>query len=167
MKICPYCAHANREGELFCEECGHPFVNQQGVATTQLVGEDRAVYEQRMAWGTARFDSQSSILVRIQNQADPIKLAPKDELMLGRADVRSEWMPDLDMSSFGGAELGVSRRHAAIRRGENTLMLVDLGSANGTTVNGIPVSADEPHPLADGTVITLGETTLLFRLGSP
>ncbi len=162
MKICPYCAHANREGELFCEECGHPFVNQQGVATTQLVGEDRAVYEQRMAWGTARFDSQSSILVRIQNQADPIKLAPKDELMLGRADVRSEWMPDLDMSSFGGAELGVSRRHAAIRRGENTLMLVDLGSANGTHLNGQRLTPDQPRVLRDGDEIRMGK--LVFHI---
>jgi hypothetical protein len=162
MKVCPYCAHANREGELFCEECGHPFVTQHGVATTQLVGEDRAVNGQRMAWGTARFDSQSSIMVRIQNHADPIKLAPKDELMLGRADVRSEWMPDLDMSSFDGAEMGVSRRHAAIRRGENTLMLVDLGSVNGTHLNGQRLTPNQPRVLRDGDEVRMGK--LVFHI---
>jgi pSer/pThr/pTyr-binding forkhead associated (FHA) protein len=41
----------------------------------------------------------------------------------------------------------------------------DLGSANGTVVNGVPIEAETPHPLQDGYVITVGETTILFRLG--
>ncbi|NLF74089.1 MAG: FHA domain-containing protein [Chloroflexi bacterium] len=162
MKTCPYCAHLNREGELFCVECGHPFIGQQGVATTQLTGDDRAVYERRMAWGTARFDPQSTILVHVQNHAEPINLASKDELMLGRSDLQTGWAPDLDMSPFGGAEMGVSRRHASIRRGENTLMLVDLGSANGTHLNGQRLTPDQPRVLRDGDEVRMGK--LVFRI---
>jgi hypothetical protein len=162
MKTCPYCAHPNREGELFCEECGHPFVGQQGVATTQLAPEDRNGYERRMAWGTARFDPQASIMIRVQSHGNPIELAPKDELMVGRSDLRSEWAPDLDLASFGGAEMGVSRRHAAIRRGENTLMLVDLDSANGTHLNGQRLTPDQPRVLRDGDEIRMGK--LVFHI---
>lgn len=43
--------------------------------------------------------------------------------------------------------------------------LMDLGSANGTMLNGHPVTAT-PMPLKDGDVITAGETTLLFRMAS-
>lgn len=61
----------------------------------------------------------------------------------------------------------VSRPHCEITLMEGgTWAIRDLGSANGTIVNGIPVGGEEPHPLHDGAVITVGETTLLFRLGA-
>lgn len=162
MKVCVYCAHVNREGVLFCEECGQPFVGPAGMATAQLSVSDRGAFEGRMAWGTARFDERSSIVVRFRDRSDRITLVPKDEIMLGRADAQSGWMPDLDMTPFGAAELGVSRRHAAIRRGENTLMLVDLGSANGTYLNGQQLTPNQPRVLRDGDEICMGK--LVFHI---
>ncbi|NLF76175.1 MAG: FHA domain-containing protein [Chloroflexi bacterium] len=82
-------------------------------------------------------------------------------LKIGRATRNATWDVALQ-------DRAVSRPHAQIDLQPNgEWAITDLGSANGTTVNGLPVTANEPHPLADGTVITLGETTLLFRLGSP
>ena len=55
----------------------------------------------------------------------------------------------------------VSRRHAQIGElGWSSSVLRDLGSTNGTTVNGEP-AAD--HVLADGDVISLGGVELRFR----
>ena len=56
-------------------------------------------------------------------------------------------------------DAGVSRRHAEIRTGERTL-LIDLGSTNGTTLDGVAVARAE---LQDGARIGLGETVLVFR----
>ena len=56
-------------------------------------------------------------------------------------------------------DAGVSRRHAEIRTGERTL-LIDLGSTNGTTLDGKAVARAELH---DGARIGLGETVLVFR----
>ena len=82
-------------------------------------------------------------------------------LKIGRATRNATWDVALQ-------DRAVSRPHAQIElQPSGEWAITDLGSANGTTVNGLPVTANEPHPLADGTVITLGETTLLFRLGSP
>lgn len=53
-----------------------------------------------------------------------------------------------------------SRRHARIVRRDGGFVLVDLGSTNGTFVNGEPVTERE---LRDGDRITLGGTTLEFR----
>ena len=55
---------------------------------------------------------------------------------------------------------GVSRHHAEIRVEDGEVVLVDLGSTNGTFVNGQPVRR---VTLTDGTKVTLGRTTLIFR----
>jgi hypothetical protein len=55
---------------------------------------------------------------------------------------------------------GVSRHHAELRVEEDQVVLVDLGSTNGTFVNGQPVRR---VVLTDGTNVTLGRTTMVFR----
>lgn len=55
---------------------------------------------------------------------------------------------------------GVSRHHAELRLEDDEVVLVDLGSTNGTFVNGQPVRR---VVLGDGTRVTLGRTTLVFR----
>lgn len=57
-------------------------------------------------------------------------------------------------------DAGVSRRHAEIQLGDSP-MLVDLGSTNGTTLDGAPVGRAE---LIDGSRIGMGDTVLVFRL---
>ncbi len=55
---------------------------------------------------------------------------------------------------------GVSRHHAELRIEDGEVVLVDLGSTNGTFVNGQPIRR---VTLVDGTQVTLGRTTLVFR----
>ena len=59
---------------------------------------------------------------------------------------------------------GVSRHHAELRVEHDQVVLVDLGSTNGTFVNGQPVRR---VVLSDGTHISLGRTTLVFRQDPP
>jgi pSer/pThr/pTyr-binding forkhead associated (FHA) protein len=59
-------------------------------------------------------------------------------------------------------DAGVSRQHARIRRTEGGFVLTDLGSTNGTMVNGEPI---QEHVLEHGDRITIGETELEFRSG--
>jgi hypothetical protein len=54
----------------------------------------------------------------------------------------------------------VSRRHAEVRRRGNDFVVVDLGSTNGTKVNGAGV---KERRLADGDEIRVGNTTLRFQ----
>ena len=57
---------------------------------------------------------------------------------------------------------GVSRRHAELRLAQDAWVLEDLGSTNGSSVNGAPV--DGSRALADGDEIELGSATLRFEL---
>ena len=54
----------------------------------------------------------------------------------------------------------VSRRHAEVRRRGNEFVVVDLGSTNGTRVNGAGV---RERRLADGDEITVGGTHIRFE----
>jgi hypothetical protein len=58
----------------------------------------------------------------------------------------------------------VSRHHVRIEPAGTLLRLIDLGSTNGTRVNGRRVSE---HLLRDGDLVELGSTQLLFRVGDP
>jgi len=55
---------------------------------------------------------------------------------------------------------GVSRHHCELRVEDAQVVLVDLGSTNGTLVNGQPM---RHVVLTDGTNVTLGRTTMVFH----
>ncbi len=59
-------------------------------------------------------------------------------------------------------DTGVSRRHLEIRSGHGTAQAIDLGSTNGSYVNGHKVVGTSE--LADGATITMGRTKIIFRL---
>ena len=61
------------------------------------------------------------------------------------------------------ADAGVSRRHAAVRPGPGgTWVLADLGSTNGTKLNGRRIEGEQV--LEDGDELTVGSTTLRFEV---
>jgi FHA domain-containing protein len=62
------------------------------------------------------------------------------------------------------SDLNVSRRHAELRQEGATYWIVDLGSTNGTLVNGKQV---ERERLRDGDVVTLGSTEIVFGRSLP
>jgi hypothetical protein len=64
-------------------------------------------------------------------------------------------------SAFRLPDTGVSRRHLEITWDGQHATLTDLGSTNGTTVNGNPV---QTWQLTDGDVIRVGHSSLVFRV---
>jgi hypothetical protein len=54
-----------------------------------------------------------------------------------------------------------SRHHAQIHRAGSGFVITDLGSTNGTFINGERLVAD--HRLADGDIIAVGEVSLRFE----
>jgi pSer/pThr/pTyr-binding forkhead associated (FHA) protein len=74
---------------------------------------------------------------------------------IGRASSKADWEVSLQDPS-------ISRPHARLELIDGNWVLYDLGSANGTLVNGTPVN-EKGRVLHDGDVITLGSTVALFR----
>ncbi|SFT86029.1 DUF3662 and FHA domain-containing protein [Arthrobacter sp. ov118] len=59
-------------------------------------------------------------------------------------------------------DTGVSRRHLEIRTGPGSAQAIDLGSTNGSYVNGQKVVGSSE--LTDGATIMMGRTKIIFRL---
>jgi len=64
-------------------------------------------------------------------------------------------------AQFRLPDTGVSRRHMEISWDGQNAVLADLGSTNGTTVNGTPV---QTWQLADGDVVRVGHSALVFHV---
>jgi pSer/pThr/pTyr-binding forkhead associated (FHA) protein len=80
----------------------------------------------------------------------------KEVLTVGRTTRESSW--DISLQ-----DRAVSRPHCRFARSDDGWTIVDLNSANGTSVNTSPITGI-PRQLKDGDVLTIGETTLLFRM---
>lgn len=80
-----------------------------------------------------------------------------DSITIGRATSNAEWEICLPDPS-------VSRPHARLDKVDNAWVLYDLGSANGTLVNGTPIN-EKGRVLHDGDLVTFGSTSAEFRSG--
>ena len=84
----------------------------------------------------------------------PLDLA---DHLIGRRSDAEDIHPEI-----GVPDPGISRRHARLLRdGDGALTLVDLGSTNGTRLNGADVEPNVATPLQDGDALTLGCWTRL------
>jgi hypothetical protein len=81
-----------------------------------------------------------------------------DVTNVGRSDVAQAWHPELDVIPFGGGapDFGVSRHQAVIHRTGGTFSIVDVGSTNGTFVNGRVLEYNKPAELHDGDAVAFG-----------
>jgi adenylate cyclase len=62
------------------------------------------------------------------------------------------------------ANTSVSRRHARLSVGtDNTLHIEDVGSTNGTAINGLPIAPGLSRPLEPGSTLKLGDIELVVR----
>ena len=90
-------------------------------------------------------------------------LAAVDEVTIGRAGARSIRRRDdggRTVLEIGLPDARLSSRHARLVRKLGRWIAEDLGSKNGTRVDGNPVSG---HVLDDGDVVELGHSFLVFR----
>lgn len=61
-------------------------------------------------------------------------------------------------------DTSVSRRHARLSVGsDNTLQIEDVGSTNGTSINGAPIAPGLSRPLEPGSTLKLGDIELVVR----
>ncbi|MEU8102996.1 FHA domain-containing protein [Nonomuraea muscovyensis] len=166
---CPVC-QTPRAGQ-FCEVCGHDYsgtaparVAATGARWEAVTGADRAYYDQVIA----------------QNGPDAHTIAfppycPErsfalagEQVRIGRRSRTRGSDPEIDLSG-PPEDPGVSHLHAVLlAQGNDSWALVDPGSANGTRVNGKPVTVNVPVPVGAGDRIHLGAWTVItLREGTP
>jgi hypothetical protein len=105
------------------------------------------------------FEIASEVVENTEKTAGWIVLPDERRVGVGAEPVTIGRMPDCTVPL---ADPNVSRRHAEIRRDGDRVFLTDLGSTNGTRVNGVPV---HQRQLVDGDVVTVGITAFRYEAG--
>jgi len=105
-----------------------------------------------------RFGIASQMREAAAASAGNLVLPNGDRIKLGEKTITIGRVPDCTIIL---SDLNVSRRHAEIRPVGNGYVTVDLGSTNGTKVNGARL--DGERLLRDGDVVSVGTTHIRFE----
>jgi hypothetical protein len=164
MITCSVCRNRELEGELFCSECGARLTNTwPGPTSTAAFADTSRIRDSvRVPAAVPSGLLAGQIALSISGTAQPVLLEGRPEYILGR-EGREQVVPDLNLNPYGARDKGVSRVHAALRRDHAQLLLVDLGSTNGTRLNGKPLSAHQPIQVENGDEIRLGKLVLTIN----
>ncbi len=96
--------------------------------------------------------------------AKPLRLEITERAAIGRPDEVDGFMPEIDLTPFNGRDKGVSRRHAEFVVIDNRLHLRDLGSTNGTRLNGQLLYPNRDYRLSDGDLLQFGHLFMVIKL---
>lgn len=96
-----------------------------------------------------------------------VGLSLRERTILGRSDNSKQSDIDLDLTPYGAYQNGVSRHHAAITHHDGTVYIEDLGSTNGTRINGFQLTSNQKYRLRDGDEVELARIRLVVRFVRP
>lgn len=163
MILCPNCQHKELPGALFCSECGTQLVSLDILNTRSIkkTPTDNLVAQTQIPDVSNRKTTpkgvEPSISLHIVDSGQVLHLSDRTDFTLGRTIEGQPILPDVDLSPFDAFTLGVSRLHAALRIVNGEVVVTDLGSSNGTRVNGQKIVPHVDYPLNHGDLIALGK----------
>jgi hypothetical protein len=155
---CTQCGYGYRAGELSCSSCGFLF-SAQGK-TGALVHDPQK--QSRPTSPTGRVTTSFNTQVALCAEHGERILPDQDTVLIGRSNP-GDPSPDLDLTEFGALEQGVSRHHIRITRHRNVFVICDVGSANGTFLNGKRLLWSQETLLHDGDDVRLGDLKLKVK----
>jgi len=103
------------------------------------------------------------IELRVVGTVATIQVQVHEIMVIGRADPQKGIVPAVDLNPHNGQGLGVSRQHAAILVKDNRIYIKDLGSVNGTCLNGNLLAPQGEYRLRHGDELTIGKMGLQVR----
>lgn len=166
MIKCPSCTTENMPGSFFCVECGASFLPSRIRETTASLGTQTTSQPlaPSPAMPAAADPAPPALRVVVLNSGRKLGFTSAQPVVIGRQDSGRNFYPDLDLTTDGGLDAGVSRRHARILFQAAGCYLEDLDSSNGTFVNGIQLAPRSPTELHHSDEVRLGNILLRVEL---
>jgi len=160
VRACPNCGQEYRYGELLCGKCGVLFQNE--TRTNKLDNVAASDLERIKRIGPALTDQFRPLNIIIADQSVEVPFAATT--ILGRnSDNPGTEAVDFDLSPYDALEKGVSRNHARITRDRELMHVTDLGSTNGTFLNGFRLVANQERILRSGDELMLGRLKVIVK----
>ncbi len=164
MIVCSNCKHEEPTGALFCSECGMQLVRREGQTTQQIKLDPEIAQTAPVTEHPVGNSAEAWISLHLLDNGQIISVSDRKEFSLGRISDKQPIMPDIDLTSYQAFDHGVSRLHAVIRQYENQAVVMDLGSSNGSYLNGVRLIANVESPLAQGDLLALGKLKIQIIL---
>lgn len=113
---------------------------------------------------TEELNNLQDVKIRLKLPATgkEISTEGRAEIVIGRA--YKDAKPDIDLGPYGGSQAGVSRLHSRLMRQGDDWSVEDLGSTNGTFVNGTKVAPHQKKRVKSGDIIRCGQIELQFHI---
>ncbi len=161
---CPNCGKQNRAGLLLCEHCGHQLITLSDLSlykTTRLdmIPLPWKPYEPVDAiprFGTKTLHQASFVTLDIVDASQKLHIPATGHVSLGRVDKVAEWQPTVDLTPYDAVSKGVSRMHADLFFEKDQVFVLELGSVNGTLLNGNKVMLGMAQQIHNGDELELG-----------
>jgi serine/threonine protein kinase len=163
QRFCINCGRGNKATARFCASCGSPIEQAAPVAVThhpvavapaQPVRPVVAPPPRTPTLPPARF----MITTPRGSWEFPLLTLP---CRIGRRDPLQNHYPELDLADYDRGH--ASRRHAVIERRGDQYVLTDVGSVNGTILNGVTLPAHRPQPLQANDRVKIGDVEMRFE----
>lgn len=167
-KFCPECKNKNERSAIICRYCGAAMdIFRSGlVLTSRDADEPDAAFSMS---AEIHIDSskipEDHIAFYAEGMTQPVYLYVKKELILGREGLEVDGVfnsSSLNFSEFGDYQMGISRKHAMIRRTDSGYEIIDLVSTNGSWLDNEQLIPNKPYSLANGSKLRFGLIRLLF-----
>ncbi|MBA3943671.1 MAG: protein kinase [Herpetosiphonaceae bacterium] len=150
--FCPACGRGNRPTARFCATCGASLPAPAPAA--KPTSPPPLILPTPSLQPAGRFHITTS-----RGSWDfPLQTVP---CRIGRRDPSQNHYPELDLADYDRGH--ASRRHAVIERRGAQFVLTDVGSINGTILNGKRISPHHAYPLQAGDIITIGDVKMQFE----
>jgi hypothetical protein len=158
-KVCPRCETQNEIEAVKCGSCGLDF-SGRNVRFTTVVAEKTVALEQiektaqAPAVDLAKLN-KNALYLYLDGYEEPLVVRDAREIILGRQTTNNK-VPTIDLQPYQAYILGVSRNHAKVTRTGDTFYVEDLGSANGTRLNGSPLASYQQYAIQSGDQLEIG-----------
>jgi hypothetical protein len=166
MIICPNCQYKELSGAIYCKNCGAQLVDMtvstHKIHTAENRQENMGNINQTQPPTPASL--QSWISLNIVESGQILPLADRTEFTLGRSAEGQAIVPDVDLSPYNAYAKGVSRLHAVLKLIRDGIVVMDLGSSNGTCLNGNRLKPYDEKPVNHGDEIILGKLKMKVLL---
>lgn len=169
MILCPNCQHKEISGALFCSNCATQLVYPKSNKTQEISASEAksGSIQNLQAPSTPQVRLNSWASLHMVESGQFLSLADRNEFTLGRISEGQSILPDVDLTAYNAYSNGVSRLHCVIKRIELKSIVMDLGSSNGTYLNGTRIPPHTETPLNHGDVIGLGKLKIQVLIDQP
>ena len=159
-KFCPVCHNLNKDTAFICGTCSSEL---EGKSTNHvIITEHVSLTGDASAFIDTTLIPEGGVGIYIAGVPKPYYLSIYKELILGRKLDDATVETVLDLTGLAAFNMGVSRRHAMIRRSGSDFEVLDLASRNGSWLNAMRLVPDKPYRLASGSLLRLAQMPLFI-----